>query len=118
MTVSANDQITQQTTQRAVFFFICHTEKTNFTTTYSHTCKRAGEHNITFTPSEIEDNGLGLVVVGGLKQHLPSSLGFKDAEEPQWIDHTTQKKTILHDCFIGLDTVNMNPLKLSASLLS
>lgn len=55
VTVSANDQITQQTTQGAVFFFFLrHTEKTNFTTTYCHTCKCAREHNMTFTSSEIE----------------------------------------------------------------
>lgn len=58
--VSANDQITQQTThggrrRRGADFFPSVTQKkTNFTTTYCHTCKRAGEHNVTFTSSEIE----------------------------------------------------------------
>lgn len=36
------------------FFLISVTQKTNFTTTYCHTCKRAAQHDVTFTSSEIE----------------------------------------------------------------
>lgn len=43
--------------------------------------------------------------------------GFEDTEEPQWIDHMTTQKTILHDCFRGPHTVNIYLLKLRAKLV-
>lgn len=54
VTVSANDQLHSKQHRGLFFFFLRHTEKTNFTTTYCHTCKRAREHNVTFTSNEIE----------------------------------------------------------------
>lgn len=58
------------------------------------------------------------VCMEGLKQCLPSSQALK---EPRWIDHMStprqKKKTLLHDCFVGPHTVNINLLKLRANLL-
>lgn len=51
-------------------FFFHHAEKTNLTITYCHTCKRAGEHDVTFTSNERK---MGWRSMEGLKQCLSSS---------------------------------------------
>lgn len=60
VTVSANDQITQQTTQGAVFPFPSVTQKRQtsppLTATHANVPE---EHDVTFTSSEREENGLG-----------------------------------------------------------